>query len=120
MNHSTQQNQNPAQASSKAMFCGEMNRRAANDAVFGSSKVKLKIGDFRRLVDSLDFSRGWLTGGTTDEFKRQDIPGGLQPKISQIEAALPLIGARYAQDIESAKSAIDRAKVVIERWLKCQ
>jgi hypothetical protein len=89
---------------------------AANDRDFGSSSARLKIADFRALVDSLNWSRNDLTGGTREEFKRQDIPGRLGRHIARIEGALPLVPARYAADIESARSAIAYARQVIERW----
>ena len=89
---------------------------AANDREFGSASTRLKIADFRRLVDSLNWSRNWLTGGTREEFKRQDIPGRLGRHIARVEGALPLVPARYAADIESARSAIEYAQRVIERW----
>ena len=89
---------------------------AANDRAFGSSSARLKIADFRGLVDSLNWSRNDLTGGTREEFKRQDIPGRLGRSIARVEGALPLVPARYASDIESARSAIEYAQRVIERW----
>lgn len=95
-------------------------RKAANDSFFGSAKVKLKIGDFRSLIESLNFSRGWLTGGTASEFKKQNIPGGLQPKIAQLQGALPLVSVRYANDIQRAHSAIEHASETIDRWQLCQ
>lgn len=89
---------------------------AANDREFGSASARLKIADFRRLVDSLNWSRNWLTGGTREEFKRQDIPGQLGAAIARLEGALPLVAARYAADIESARSAIEYAQRTVERW----
>ena len=89
---------------------------AANDREFGSASTRLKIADFRRLVDSLNWSRNWLTGGTREEFKRQDVPGQLGAAIARLEGALPLVPARYAADLESARSAIAYAQRTIERW----
>ena len=89
---------------------------AVNDRDFGSTSTRLKIGDFRRLVDSLNWTRNWLTGGTREEFKRQDIPGQLGAAISRLEGALPLVAARYAADLESARSAIEYAQRTVERW----
>ena len=88
---------------------------AANDREFGTH-AKLRIADFRALVDSLNWSRNDLTGGTSEEFKRQDIPGRLGRHIARVEGALPLVPARYAADIESARSAIEYAQRVIARW----
>lgn len=88
---------------------------AANDREFGAH-AKLRIAAFRALVDSLNWSRADLTGGTREEFKRQDIPGRLGRHIARVEGALPLVPARYASDIESARSAIEYAQRVIERW----
>jgi len=88
---------------------------AANDREFGAH-AKLRIADFRALVNSLNWSRNDLTGGTREEFKRQDIPGRLGRHIARVEGALPLVPARYASDIESARSAIEYAQRVIERW----
>lgn len=102
------------------MITVPVTRNAANDSVYGSGKVKLKIGDFRSLIESLNFSRGWLTGGTASEFKKQNIPGSLQPKIAQLQGALPLVADRYANDIQRAHSAIEHAADVIDRWHLCQ
>ena len=88
---------------------------AANDREFGSH-AKLRIADFRALVNSLNWSRNDLTGGTAEEFKRQDIPGRLGRAIARVEGALPLVPARYADDLESARSAIEYAGRVIQRW----
>lgn len=88
---------------------------AANDRAFGGT-AKLRIADFRALVDSLNWSRNDLTGGTAEEFKRQDIPGRLGRAIARLQNGLPLVPARYAADLEAAHAAIDYAGRVIQRW----
>lgn len=88
---------------------------AANDREFGAN-AKLRIADFRALVDSLNWSRNDLTGGTAEEFKRQDIPGRLGRSIARLEGAVSLVPARYAADLESARAAIEYARGVIQRW----
>jgi len=95
-------------------------QRAANDSAFGSSKVRLKIGDFRNLIDSLNYSRSWLTGGTAEEFRKQDIPGSLLPKIAQLQSALNLVPAKFDNDLRRAATAMEHAVAVIDHWRACQ
>ena len=44
------------------------------------------------------------------------MPGQLGAAIARLEGALPLVPARYAADLESARSAIEYAQRTIERW----
>ena len=88
---------------------------AANDREFGNN-AKLRIADFRALVDSLNWKRNWLTGGQAEEFRRQTVGPQLEAAIARLESALPLVPARYARDLESAASAVEYARRVIARW----
>lgn len=89
---------------------------AANDRSFGNSSARLPIAAFRGLIDSLNHSRSWVTGGTAAEFRRQDIPRHLAPAIERLESVMGLVPARYAADVERAASAIEYARSAIERW----
>src|SRR5690606_1013248 len=89
---------------------------AANDRAFGSSAARLKIADFRALVEALNHARHWLTGGPAEEFKRQDIPGRLGAAIDRLQGALPQVPARYAADLAAAGEAIAYAERTIARW----
>lgn len=77
---------------------------------------RLKIGEFRRLMDRLGHARNWLTGGTADEFKRQAVAAQLEPIIAELVDALAVLPARFGSDAESARQAIGYARKVVARW----
>lgn len=81
---------------------------------------RLKIGDFRRLMDRLSHARNWLTGGTADEFKRQAVAAQLEPIIGELVDALAVLPARFASDADSARQAIEYARRVVARWRAVQ
>lgn len=77
---------------------------------------RLKIGEFRQLMDRLSHARNWLTGGTADEFKRQTVAAQLEPIIAELGEALALLPARFESDAERARQAIGYARQVVTRW----
>jgi len=98
-------------------------RAAANADAFDAPAVKvarIAVGEFRALVRSLDWKRHWLTGGTRDEFLLQNVPASLLPAIAEIEAALPRLGARFADDRGSALASIEYARNTLDRWQQGQ
>ena len=78
--------------------------------------ARLKIGEFRRLMDRLSHARNWLTGGTAEEFKRQTVAAQLEPIIADLVDALALLPARFERDAESARHAIEYARRTVTRW----
>jgi hypothetical protein len=79
---------------------------------------KLKIAEFRRVVDSLNWSRNDLAGATPDEFVRMNVPPRLERHIGEVLALLPAVPARFAGDIEDAHKAIEHAHKCIARWVE--
>ncbi len=76
----------------------------------------IKIADFRKLVDRLNSSRHWLTGGTPEEFRKQPVKIQLQHGINKVEAMLPLVPERFKVDLLHAQTSIKHANSVILRW----
>lgn len=76
----------------------------------------MKIAEFRRIVGYLNHARRDLTGGTPEEFRRQNIPVRLEPHIKAVTRALEQIAPRFEDDIASATSAIQYANKTIARW----
>ena len=85
-----------------------------------AKQPRLKIGDFRRQVDALNFSRSWVTGGTSCEFKKQNIPQHLEPKIQALQDSLQRLPSRFTDDAALARSAIEYAEKTITRWHSVQ
>ena len=81
-----------------------------------SATPKLKIADFRSVVDSLNWSRNDLGGATPEEVMRMDVPARLGRRVDDVLALLPLVPARFAGDVEDAHKAIAHAHKCIARW----
>lgn len=81
---------------------------------------RLKIAEFRGLVRSVQYRMDWLTGGTSDEFKRQDIPASMAEVVAELRAAMPLVPARFAEDLAAAESMIASAARLVARWNRAQ
>ncbi|HEY8095839.1 MAG TPA: hypothetical protein VIE65_07045 [Methylobacter sp.] len=79
---------------------------------------KLKIADFRRVVDGLNWSRNDISGSTTDEFVRMDVKMRLETRIDEVEKLLPLVPVRFGSDIDHANSSINHARNMIARWVE--
>ena len=77
--------------------------------------AKIKIADFRKEYEGLDWSRQWNQGGVTCENIRCDLAKQLAPRIQRIREMLPLIPDRFANDIKEAMESIRRAEVAILR-----
>lgn len=75
---------------------------------------RLRIGQIRDAIGAACHSRHWLTGGTREEFKRQNVGPELQAKVAMLRALD--IPPRFAADIERRDSEIKYCEQVIERW----
>lgn len=74
----------------------------------------MKIGEFRSAVDSLNWNRRDLSGATRQEFVAMDVQTRLERHI--VIGLLPLVHARFADDLAHATSAIESAQATIVRW----
>lgn len=81
-----------------------------------STAPKLKIADFRLEVRGLNWLRHDLTGGTPDEFVKQNVGPMLEKRIAEVEALIPQVHSRFQEDIDDANSAIAYARKTIDRW----
>lgn len=75
---------------------------------------KMPIKEIRSVIDCLRWNTSDLTGGTSEEFKRMNIPAMLQAPLAKVEALE--IPVRFARDIEDRATAINSAHAVIRRW----
>ena len=76
----------------------------------------MKIGEFRAAVDSLNWNRHDLSGATRQEFVAMDVRARLERHIVIVTGLLPLVPARFADDLTRARSAIESAQATIVRW----
>ena len=76
----------------------------------------MKIGEFRAAVDSLNWNRRDLSGATRQEFVAMDVRARLKRHIVIVTGLLPLMHARFADDLGNAWSAIKSARANIVRW----
>jgi len=76
----------------------------------------MKIGEFRTAVDSLNWNRRDLSGATRQEFVAMDVRVRLERHIVIVTDLLPLVHARFADDVAHARSAIESAQATIVRW----
>ena len=76
----------------------------------------MKIGEFREAVDSLNWNRRDLSGATRQEFIAMDVRARLERHIVIVTGLLPLVPARFADDLAHARSAIESAQAIIVRW----
>lgn len=74
----------------------------------------MKIAEIRDVIDHANWSRRDLTGGTSDEFRRQDVGRRLGEHLGKLKALV--IPARFAQDIVNRASEINGCEAVIARW----
>lgn len=75
----------------------------------------MKIADIRSIIRAATWTRSDLTGGTIDEFIRQDVGGRLTAKIEELRALE--IAPRFADDIAARDGEIERCAIVIARWI---
>ena len=76
----------------------------------------MKIGEFRAAVDALNWNRRDLSGATRQEFVAMDVRAHLERHIVIVTGLLPLLHARFADDLAQARSAIESAQATIVRW----
>ena len=76
----------------------------------------MKIGEFRAAVDALNWNRRDLSGATRREFVAMDVRAHLERYIVIVTGLLPLVHARFADDLAHARSAIESAQAAIVRW----
>lgn len=76
------------------------------------------IAQIRRVIESADHTRNWLTGGTAEEFRKQAVGPSLRKKIEELQALD--IASRFADDIEERAKEIKRCEEVIARWEAAQ
>lgn len=77
--------------------------------------AKIKIADFRKAYDGLDWARDWNQGGSTAENLRCDLAAQLKPRIDWIRELLAIVPSRYATDIDNATRSLERAERAILR-----
>ncbi|MGQ3054697.1 MAG: DUF6573 family protein [Roseateles sp.] len=82
--------------------------------------VKFKIAQFRGAVSTLNWSRTDLHGSTRSEWLKQDVRSRLQRHIDAVEKMLPHVAARFAHDIDHARSSIQSAAEMIARWAEAK
>jgi hypothetical protein len=80
----------------------------------------MKIGEFRAAVDTLNWSRRDLSGATRQEFVAMDVRTRLERHIVIVTGLLPLVQARFGDDLGHATSAIESAQATIVRWEACR
>lgn len=76
----------------------------------------MKIGEFREAVDSLNWNRRDLSGATRQEFVAMDVRARLERHIVIVTGLIPLVHARFGDDLASARSAIESARATVVRW----
>ena len=77
--------------------------------------AKIKIADFRKAYDGLDWARDWNQSGSTAENLRCDLASQLAPRIAALREMLPLVPNRFSNDIEQAQGALERAERAVLR-----
>lgn len=78
----------------------------------------MKIAAIRSAIRCAAWSRSDLTGGTRDEFVRQDVGGRLAAAIAELRALV--IAPRFAKDAQDRDAEIARCEAVIARWQAAQ
>lgn len=81
---------------------------------------RIKIAAFRDLVRSVQYRMDWLTGGTSEEFKRQDVAGSMAQVVGELRDAMPQVPARFADDLAEAERMIASASRLVARWNRAQ
>ena len=81
-----------------------------------SRGFKLRIATFRDAVGTLNWNRNDLSGATSEEYKRMDVPGRLGKYIAAVEALIPLLHPRFSEDLRHALVSIERAQGTVSRW----
>lgn len=74
----------------------------------------LKIAEIRKEIDGAIWAIDWYTGGTADEFVKQDVGPALTKRIERLEALC--IAPRFAHEIQARTTVIERLQRTIARW----
>lgn len=80
--------------------------------------AKQSIGSIRDVIRSAEFRRNWLTGGTSEEFRKQQVGPALAEKVAELRALV--IAPRFAADIEHRDNEVERCERTIARWNEAQ
>lgn len=80
--------------------------------------TKLKISKIRDIIRSVQWTRNDLTGGTSEEFRKQQVGPSLRAKIVALQALD--IPSHFVDDIEMRATEIQRCEAVIARWEAAQ
>ncbi len=74
----------------------------------------MKIAEIRNVIDSAGWTRADLTGGTSEEFRKQQVGPSLRAHVAKLQALE--IPERFARDIANRDREIVHAEKVIARW----
>ena len=81
------------------------------------SRVKVKVGDIKALIDGLNWTRNDLSGHTAEEFRRADVPARFREGLDKLKEIMDVVPERYK---ERAASAVEHAEKTISRWREKQ
>ena len=76
----------------------------------------LRIGDFRKAVDTLNWNRNDLSGATHEEFVRMDVRTRMEKYIAVVETLALQVPSRFIVDLVHADESCRRARETIQRW----
>ena len=68
------------------------------------------------MVDALNWSRRDPSGASRQEFVAMDVRTHLERRVVIVSGLLLLVHARFAHDLERARSAVELAQATIVRW----
>ncbi len=74
----------------------------------------MKIKAIRDVIDTANWRRIDLTGGTAEEFKKQSVGPQMKEQIAKLRALE--IPARFAREIARREVAIERCEKTAQRW----
>jgi hypothetical protein len=80
--------------------------------------MKMTINQIRDVIQAVRWNRNDLTGGTSEEFTRQQVGPILEKKIAELRALV--IPARFVRDIERRDEEITFCLRVVGRWVAAQ
>jgi len=76
----------------------------------------LRIGDFRKAVDTLNWNRNDLSGATREEFIRMDVRTRMEKYIAEVETLALRVPSRFILDLVHADESVRQARQAVERW----
>jgi len=80
----------------------------------------IKISEIREVIDTALWAQDWYTGGTSEEFRRQQVGPALQKHVEALKAIHPQIKERFARDLQRCTDAIESLNRTIDRWNSIQ